>query len=79
LLKLKPLVLPLRNPIVNNLVLLPSARSMGTRSQQYYYSLALKEAAEAYFVEFFEDCNTGALHAKRVTTTPRDTWLARCI
>jgi histone H3 len=37
--------------------------------------LALQEAAEMYLVRYFEDCNTCALHAKRVTIFPRDMFL----
>lgn len=40
---------------------------------------ALQEAAEAYLVGLFEDTNLCALHAKRVTITPRDLKLARQI
>lgn len=41
--------------------------------------LALQEAAEAYLVGLFEDTNLCALHAKRVTITPKDMQLARRI
>ncbi|KAK6188112.1 hypothetical protein SNE40_004363 [Patella caerulea] len=37
---------------------------------------ALQEAAEAYLVSLFEDCNSCAIHAKRVTIMPKDIWLA---
>lgn len=37
---------------------------------------ALQEAAEAYLVALFEDANLCAIHAKRVTITPKDTRLA---
>jgi histone H3 len=37
--------------------------------------LALQEAAEMYLVRYFEDCNTCALHAKRVTIFPREMFL----
>ncbi len=37
--------------------------------------LALQEAAEMYLVRYFENCNTCALHAKRVTIFPRDMFL----
>ena len=33
---------------------------------------ALQEAAEAFLVGLFEDCNLCAIHAKRVTVMPRD-------
>merc|ERR1712131_449391 len=33
---------------------------------------ALQEAAEAFLVGLFEDCNLCAIHAKRVTIMPRD-------
>ncbi len=39
--------------------------------------LALQEAAEAYIVGLFEDCNLCAIHAKRVTIQVRDMQLAR--
>lgn len=39
--------------------------------------LALQEAAEAYIVGLFEDTNMCAIHAKRVTITPKDIQLAR--
>ena len=38
--------------------------------------LALQEAAEAYLVGLFEDGNLSAIHAKRVTITPKDLQLA---
>jgi histone H3 len=41
--------------------------------------LALQEATEAYLVGLFEDTNMCAVHAKRVTITPRDLQLARRI
>jgi len=41
--------------------------------------LALQEAAEAYLVGLFEDTNLCAVHAKRVTITPKDIQLARRI
>lgn len=41
--------------------------------------LAIQEAAEAYLVGLFEDTNVAALHAKRVTITPKDMQLARRI
>jgi len=41
--------------------------------------LALQEAAEAYLVGVFEDTNLCAIHAKRVTITPKDMQLARRI
>jgi histone H3 len=41
--------------------------------------LALQEAAEAYMVGLFEDTNLCAIHAKRVTTFPKDVQLARRI
>ena len=39
----------------------------------------LQEAAEAYLVGLFEDTNICAIHAKRVTITPKDMQLARRI
>ena len=41
--------------------------------------LAMQEAAEAYLVGLFEDCNLCAIHAKRVTIMPKDIQLARRI
>ena len=41
--------------------------------------LALQEAAEAHLVGLFEDTNLCAIHAKRVTITPKDMQLARRI
>lgn len=40
---------------------------------------ALQEAAESYLVGLFEDTNLIAMHAKRVTITPKDMRLARRI
>ena len=39
--------------------------------------LALREASEAYLIGLFEDTNLCAIHAKRVTITPKDIQLAR--
>jgi histone H3 len=39
----------------------------------------LQEAAEAYLVGLYEDTNLCAIHAKRVTITPKDMQLARRI
>lgn len=39
--------------------------------------LALQEMSEAYLVGLFEDTNLCAMHAKRVTITPRDMQLAK--
>jgi histone H3 len=41
--------------------------------------LALQEASEAYLVGMFEDTNLCAIHANRVTITPKDMQLARRI
>ena len=41
--------------------------------------LALQSASEAYLVGLFEDTNLAAIHAKRVTITPKDMQLARRI
>ena len=41
--------------------------------------LAMQEACEAYLVSLFEDTNLCALHAHRVTITPKDMKLARRI
>ncbi|GMR30818.1 hypothetical protein PMAYCL1PPCAC_01013, partial [Pristionchus mayeri] len=40
---------------------------------------ALQEAAEAYLIGVFEDCNMAAIHARRVTIMPRDLFLIRRI
>ncbi len=40
---------------------------------------ALQEASEAYLIGLFEDTNLCAIHAKRVTITPKDMRLARRI
>ena len=39
--------------------------------------MALQEVAEAYLVSLFEDTHLAAIHAKRVTTQPKDLALAR--
>ena len=41
--------------------------------------LCLQEVAEVYLVGLFEDTNLCAIHAKRVTITPKDLQLARRI
>lgn len=41
--------------------------------------LAIQEAAENYLVSLFEDTNLCAIHANRVTITPKDMTLARRI
>ena len=41
--------------------------------------LCLQEAVEAYLVGLFEDTNLCAIHARRVTITPKDLQLARRI
>jgi len=41
--------------------------------------MTLQEASEAYLVGLFEDTNLCAIHAKRVTTMPKDIQLARRI
>ena len=40
---------------------------------------ALQEASEAHLVGLFEDTNLHALHAERVTITPKDIQLTQCI
>ena len=40
---------------------------------------AMQEAAEAYLVYLFDDTNLAAIHAKRVTITPKDMQLCRRI
>ena len=52
---------------------MPTARFQGSAV------LALQEAAEAYLVGLFDDTNLCAIHAKRVTITPKDMQLARRI
>ena len=39
----------------------------------------LKESAEAYLIDLFEDTNLCAIHAKRVTILPKDMQLAQKI
>ena len=41
--------------------------------------IALQEAAEAYLVRLFEDANFCAIHAKRITISPKDIQLAQRI
>ena len=41
--------------------------------------LALQESAEMHLVELFENTNLCAIHAKRITITPKDMQLARRI
>ena len=48
----------------------------GLRLQSHALA-ALQEAAEAYLVSLFEDCNWCAFHAKRVTIMVKDMQLAR--
>jgi len=54
-----------------------------TKGQDFRFQgssvLALQESAEAYLVGLFEDTNLCAIHAKRVTTMPKDIQLARRI
>ena len=38
--------------------------------------LCLQEAAEYYLIRVFEDSNLCAIHARRVTITPKDMQLA---
>lgn len=47
------------------------------RKYQLAALTALQEAAEAYLVYLFEDCQLCSIHAKRVTIMPRDLRLAR--
>ena len=46
---------------------------------QSHAIMALQEASEAYLVSLFEDTNLCAIHAKRVTISPKDMQLARRI
>ena len=46
---------------------------------QSHAIMALQEASEAYLVSLFEDTNLCAIHAKRVTISPKDIQLARRI
>jgi histone H3 len=39
--------------------------------------LALQDALEAYLIGLFEDTNSCAIHAKRVTIMPKDMMIAR--
>ena len=41
--------------------------------------LAIQEAAESYLIELFEDTNTLAIHARRVTAMQRDMEAARIV
>jgi histone H3 len=41
--------------------------------------LALQEAAESYIISLFEDAHLCAIHADRITLTPRDLALAKRI
>ena len=41
--------------------------------------LALQEAAEAFMIRFFEDCNECCIHAKHVTIMPKDMFLVQRI
>lgn len=38
---------------------------------------ALQESTEVFLVGYLEDCNLNAIHAKRVTIQPKDSWLAK--
>lgn len=66
---------------------LPFQRVVREIAQEYQADLrfqasaimALQEAAEAFLVGLFEDCNLAAIHAKRVTIMPSDMKLARRI
>ena len=64
--------------LVKEIVNEESRRVNGLRMQSAAV-LALQEAAEAYLVGLMEDTNLCALHAKRVTITPKDMQLARRI
>ena len=46
---------------------------------QSHAIMALQEASEAYLVSLFHDTNLCAIHAKRVTISPKDIQLARRI
>lgn len=67
--------------------MLPFQRLVREVSQDYKSDLrfqssammALQESVEAYLVGVFEDINLAAIHAKRVTITPKDLQLARRI
>jgi histone H3/H4 len=41
--------------------------------------LALQEAAEAFMIRLFEDCNKFCIHAKHVTIMPKDMFLVHRI
>lgn len=40
---------------------------------------ALQEATEVYLIQFFEDCNSVAISAKRITIMLRDMHLIRLL
>ncbi|XP_056011232.1 uncharacterized protein LOC125678541 [Ostrea edulis] len=52
-------------------------RDSGTYNGEASAIMALQEAAEAFLVFMFEDAHLCAIHAKRVTVTPKDIWLAQ--
>lgn len=66
---------------------LPFQRLVRSIAQEYRSDMrfqaaalaALQEAGEAYLVGLFQDTNLCAVHAKRVTITPKDLQLARRI
>ncbi|XP_004631797.1 histone H3.3-like [Octodon degus] len=66
---------------------LPLQRLVGETAQGFKTDLrfqsaaigALREASEAFLVGLFEDSNLCAIHAKRVTITPKGIQLARRI
>lgn len=39
--------------------------------------MCILQAVEAYLILLFEDALLCAIHAKRVTVTPKDIWLAQ--
>lgn len=58
--------------ISNRLTLAPFRWTTGAK-------LALQEIAEAFLTDLFQEANLCAIHAGRVTVTPRDMQLARRI
>ncbi|KAI0410754.1 histone-fold-containing protein [Xylaria grammica] len=64
--------------VVREIALSMRPRDEGMRWQSQAI-LALQEAAEAFTVHLFEDCQLCAIHAKRVTIMQKDMQLARQI
>ncbi len=62
-------------------IIWPSKAADGPDHEEWRWQssaiLSLQEASEAYLVGLFADANLCAIHAKRVTITPKDIQLAR--